>query len=138
VYNWKNNTWRIAAHVPVMDFSLQACGLIKDPSTGHFNVLVVGGDPENPSTIVPTWTWDPITGILKNITTFPSSTYSGLRMVEFSDYEILVINPKDGLLQSFTIEDGWQKIATFPIFTANSVVPMLVPKGLFKCQANHV
>jgi hypothetical protein len=118
-----------------MDFSLQACGLIKDPRTGHFNVLVVGGDPERPSPIVPTWTWDPITGIVKNITTFPSRTYSGLRMVQFSDYEVLVLNPQDGLLQSFTLEDGWHQISYLPTFISASVIPMIVPKGLFKCQS---
>ena len=116
---------------------MQACGRIKDPSTGHFNVLVVGGDRDksNPSPVVPTWTWDPLTGVVKNVTTFPSATYSSLRMVEFSDYEVLVLNPQDGLLQSFTLEDGWQQVANLPNFKSTAVVPMIVPKGLFKCQS---
>jgi len=80
VYNWKNRNWRIAEQVPLLGFTLQGCGLIKNPSTGRNNVLVVGGTPEQSVTpIPPTWLWDPSTGNIQNVSAFPTKATYGTR-----------------------------------------------------------
>lgn len=135
VYNWKNHTWRIGGQVPVSGFTLQACGLIKDPRTGRNNILVTGGVPvQSVTPIPPTWLWDPSTGNIQNVTAFPTEATYGTRMVRFSEYEVLVLSPQDGLLHSFTVDDSWKRVTSMPRGAAESVAPMLVPKGLFKCQ----
>ncbi len=54
-------------------------------------------------------------------------------MVRFSEYEVLVLSPKDSLIHSFTINDGWKLVTSMPRFLNESVAAMLVPRGLFKC-----
>jgi hypothetical protein len=66
IYNWLDHAWRIESPVPIANVSYESCGLIKDPSTGRYNVLVAGGmitsvtGQTSPSTS--SWLWDPMTG----------------------------------------------------------------------------
>ena len=116
----------------------QGCGLIKDPVTGRFNVLVTGGvsgplSPTSPD-VSATWIWDPITGQIKALANAPTNLVSGnsLKVVEYSDYENLVLQPDTGIIYKFSVANGWTPIANLgkkiddPAF-------FLVPKGLFTC-----
>ncbi len=140
VYNWKNHTWRTVGQVPVPDYTLYACGLIKNPSTGRENVLVTCGIPDNRVNfnfdLNPTWLWDPVTGNIQNVSSLSSTDFvDGSKMIRFSEYEVLLITPSNGLLHSFTIADGWKTITSLPRFWTVTAAPMLVPKGLFECQS---
>ena len=135
VYNWKTHTWRVGGQVPVANFLYQACCLIKDPSTGHNNVLVTGGYPIQTLAHPPTWLWDPSTGVIQNTTSSSTIPSQGAKLVHYTDYEVLYLTTQGGPIYSFTIDDGWKVLTPFPSRSTQASTGLLVPKGLFKCQS---
>ncbi len=105
-------------------------------TTGRNNVLVTSGIPKQSTTPIPfTWLWDPYTGNIQVTTSFPSTDFWGAKMVRFSEYEVLVLSPRTNLIHSFTITDGWKLVTSLTRSRTQAIAPMLVPKGLFKCQS---
>ena len=137
VFNWLDHTWHNEGTVPFANVSYQACGLIKDPSTGRVNVMVVGGvvlpPPGSSSSPIPSskvWLWDPATGIIQLKADSPPAFFH--EMVQFTDYEVLVLCPQDGWVYSFNVEGGWNRVGQINQFYFDPV-PLLVPKDLFRC-----
>ena len=139
VFNWLDHTWHNKGMAPFANVSLQACGRIKDPSTGRDNVLVVGGSvfpPQkpSPSTALPrsskAWLWDPTTGNIQFMPDLPA--YYCRKMVQLTDYKVLVLCPEAGWIYSFDVEGGWNQVGQISTFYVD-LVAMLVPKGHFRC-----
>jgi hypothetical protein len=122
VYNWLDHIWHDKGLVPFANVSYQACGLIRDPDTGRAHVLVVGGteippQKPTPSTVLSpstkAWLWDPTTG---NVQSMPDSpAYFCHKMVQFTDYKVLVLCPEAGWMYSFDVEGGWNKVGQVSI-----------------------
>jgi hypothetical protein len=139
VFNWLDHTWHNEGTVPFDNVSFQACGRIKDPNTGRVNVLVVGGSvipPQKPSPDSPipasrkVWLWDPTTG---NIQFMPDSpAYYFHRMIQYTDYKVIVMCPEAGWFYSFDVEGGWNKVGQINLYL--DPVAFLVPRSLFRCN----
>ena len=90
IYNWLDHAWRIESPVPIKNVSYESCGLIKDPVTGRYNVIVAGGivtnatGQTNPATGA--WLWDPVTGNIQIRSL--NFTNKGLKASLFCNLEI--------------------------------------------------
>jgi hypothetical protein len=140
VFNWLDHTWHNEGTAPFANVSFQACQRIKDPNTGRVNVLIVGGSvipPQTPplGTILPrsskVWLWDPATGTIQFLPDSPPSHIH--RMVQYTDYKVLVMCSEVGWLYSFDVEGGWNKISQISNLYFDPIA-FLVPRSHFPCN----